>query len=235
VMTPGPNMGRAIAINGVQFLIGRDQECNLRPASPAISKQHCGLYIRDGQVYIRDLGSTNGTQLNGKNVEGEVLVPTGAILKAGPLEFRVEIAGKRLSDGTPLPQQLRDQDKTVTKSDPTKVAVKPASVKPSPAVGQPPAERPSKSVAPAPKPAPVHAESDGDAAAALLLGLDDPLPGESSTPQIPEGSTIMDLPLVTEEQIREAEEKKKKKSISGAEMSAAANDILRKYIRRTGN
>ena len=33
-------------------------------ASQAISKKHCGILVRDGKVYVRDFGSTNGTQVN---------------------------------------------------------------------------------------------------------------------------------------------------------------------------
>jgi hypothetical protein len=76
-------------------------------------------------------------------------------------------------------------------------------------------------------------DHEAAAAAAMLLGLDDDEPGTGENPSIPDGSTVMEMPAVNAEDSKEAE--KKKKSISGAEMSAAANDILRKYIRRTGN
>jgi hypothetical protein len=67
----------------------------------------------------------------------------------------------------------------------------------------------------------------------MLLGLGDD-PSESDPPSIPDGSTVMDLPAVGSPAAAQGtDDKKKKKSPTGAEMSAAANDILRKYIRRT--
>ena len=54
VTAAGPNQGRAIPIAGEKFIIGRDPECNLRPASQAISKQHCALLVRGGKVFVLD-------------------------------------------------------------------------------------------------------------------------------------------------------------------------------------
>jgi pSer/pThr/pTyr-binding forkhead associated (FHA) protein len=220
VTSPGANQGRAIPIIGTQFLIGRDQDCQLRPASPAISKKHCGIFIKDGQVTIKDLGSTNGTQVNGVTIESEVVVENGAALKAGPLEFKVEITEvKRKTDSTPLPEQLKPLSDAEAK---LRAAAGTAAQK----------SKSSTTVKPAAKtPA---ADPDQDAAAALLMGLDDDDSSSGSPPSIPEGSTVMELPAVDAAAVKEAEDKKKKKSVSGAEMSATANDILRRYIRRTG-
>jgi pSer/pThr/pTyr-binding forkhead associated (FHA) protein len=228
VTTAGPNNGRTIPITAAEFLIGRDPDCQLRPASPAISKHHCKIAIRDGQVYVSDMGSTNGTEVNGAIITDEVVVVHGTKLKVGPLEFNFDIRlPQRKSDSTPLPEQL----KVLTPSlEAFAAAVGPAA---NPAA----AKAPAASAAPAPKPAPAAAKpksahEDADDAAALLLGMDDD--NSSSDPSIPEGSTIMEIPAIDPAKIKEAEDKKKK-TITGAQMSAAANDILRKYIRRTGN
>ena len=55
---------QALGITGPQFLIGRDEQCQLRPASQAISKLHCGVLVRDGKIYVKDFGSTNGTTVD---------------------------------------------------------------------------------------------------------------------------------------------------------------------------
>src|SRR5437660_1082382 len=57
VVASGAHQGKVIPITGLQFLIGRDAGCQLRPASQAISKKHCGVLIRDGKVYIKDFNS----------------------------------------------------------------------------------------------------------------------------------------------------------------------------------
>jgi pSer/pThr/pTyr-binding forkhead associated (FHA) protein len=105
VVASGAHQGKVVPITGPQFLIGRDAQCHLRPASQAISKHHCGVLVRDGQVYVKDFGSTNGTLVNDVLIRAtEVGVVDGATLKLGPLDFivRIELAAPQ-PDGTPLP------------------------------------------------------------------------------------------------------------------------------------
>ena len=59
VLTSGKSEGQEIPVPQAQFVIGRDPKCNLRPASPIISKRHCALLIRNGKVFVRDFDSTN--------------------------------------------------------------------------------------------------------------------------------------------------------------------------------
>src|SRR5262245_22398101 len=105
VVSSGAHMGKVIPITGSQFLIGRDTQCHLRPASQAISKKHCGILVRDGKVYVKDFGSTNGTTVNDVLVkDAEVGVADGATLKLGPLDFVVKVELPVPNpDGTPLP------------------------------------------------------------------------------------------------------------------------------------
>jgi predicted component of type VI protein secretion system len=105
VVASGAHQGKVIPITGPQFLIGREAQCHLRPASQAISKHHCGVLVRDGQVFVKDFGSTNGTMINDVLVRGaEVQVVDGASVKLGPLDFILRIeASVPQPDGTPLP------------------------------------------------------------------------------------------------------------------------------------
>lgn len=91
VVTAGKAAGQMIPITLAQFIIGRDPECNLRPSSAMISKKHCAILVRQGQVFLRDFGSTNGTFLNDQPVKGEVGIKNDDVLKVGPLEFKVKI------------------------------------------------------------------------------------------------------------------------------------------------
>src|SRR5438132_14151984 len=88
VLTPGKMEGKSIAITLSQFLIGRDPQCHLRPASALISKRHCALLVKGDQAFVRDFESTNGTSINGQPVKGEVELKNGDRLMVGPLEFR---------------------------------------------------------------------------------------------------------------------------------------------------
>jgi pSer/pThr/pTyr-binding forkhead associated (FHA) protein len=94
VKTPGKSEGQSIPINLAQFVIGRDPQCNLRPASALISKRHCALIIRGEKAFIRDFDSTNGTFLNDQPVKDEMELQNKDRLKVGPLLFEVALETK---------------------------------------------------------------------------------------------------------------------------------------------
>jgi pSer/pThr/pTyr-binding forkhead associated (FHA) protein len=93
-----------IAITVPQFAIGRDPECNLRPASPIISKRHCALMIRGGEVVVHDFDSTNGTFVNSEQVKGDRMLQNEDRLTVGPLIFKVQLeASTAVDKPTPVP------------------------------------------------------------------------------------------------------------------------------------
>ena len=105
VMTAGKAQGQVIPVNLAQFVIGRDPQCNLRPASALISKRHCAVLLKDGEVYVRDFDSTNGTFVNEEAVKGEMPLKNDDVLKVGPLAFKVQVAGgPSISKPTPPPK-----------------------------------------------------------------------------------------------------------------------------------
>jgi pSer/pThr/pTyr-binding forkhead associated (FHA) protein len=91
VVSQGPHEGKEIPIKVPEFVIGRDPQCQLRPASPMISRRHCALFMRDGKVFLRDFGSTNGTHVNEKRVEGELELHHQDHIKIDPLFFQIRI------------------------------------------------------------------------------------------------------------------------------------------------
>lgn len=232
VTASGPNSGRAIPIGGAKFVIGRDPGCHLRPASQAISKQHCAIHLRNGQVWVEDFGSTNGTLLNDEPVKGEAQAKDGDSLKLGPLEFRLQIVPTPTpADGTPLPEKLKPLSATTSK--PT-AATKPSAANPKPAAAAP---VPIKSAKTADgdtddgMPSLTKTVGEDEDAAAMLLGMDDTPSGEA--PSVPEGSTVMELPAV-DAAGRPIPPKQDKKSTT-AESANAAGDLLKKYFRRTSS
>ncbi len=79
-----------------RFYIGRVayQEMNVPQLvlamDPRVSKQHCMIFERDGNLCIQDLGSKNHTYVNGKIIQTARYLYTGDILKVGSSSFRVE-------------------------------------------------------------------------------------------------------------------------------------------------
>ena len=105
IVTPGKMEGKSIPITLSQFLIGRDPQCHLRPASALISKRHCAVLVRGEQAFVRDFDSTNGTSVNNEPVIGEKELMPDDRLKIGPLAFRVVLEKSMpLSKLTPVPQ-----------------------------------------------------------------------------------------------------------------------------------
>ncbi len=90
-VTQGAQAGRDVVISVAEFLIGRGEECHLRPRSDAISRRHCVIAVGEKQVVVRDLGSKNGSYVNGERVEGERVVESGDQFQVGPLMFEVVI------------------------------------------------------------------------------------------------------------------------------------------------
>src|SRR5437763_870996 len=104
VMTAGKSKGHAVPVNLPQFLIGRDPQCNLRPASALISKRHCALLVKGDKVFLRDFGSTNGTFINENPVKDEVELKNDDVLKVGPLSFSVRMeSSPAINRPTPAP------------------------------------------------------------------------------------------------------------------------------------
>jgi len=87
----GSNSGKEVKVPVPKCLIGRGDECHLRPQSEAISRRHCVIITSDTEVAVRDLNSRNGTYVNGERVAEETLLLTGDVLKVGPLEFELLI------------------------------------------------------------------------------------------------------------------------------------------------
>jgi predicted component of type VI protein secretion system len=89
----GKPLGKVITVTGPSFTIGRDESCQLRPHVELVSRRHAELTITPGAVRIRDLGSRNGTLVNGRAVTAPTRLRDGDQLQIGPLTFAVSIQG----------------------------------------------------------------------------------------------------------------------------------------------
>jgi predicted component of type VI protein secretion system len=92
IVVGGKQAGKEIPVPGPKFLIGRADDCQLRPQSDLVSRHHCAIVLAEGEVSIKDLGSRNGTLVNDERVEAERVLKTGDKLKIGPLEFEVQLS-----------------------------------------------------------------------------------------------------------------------------------------------
>jgi predicted component of type VI protein secretion system len=81
-----------IVLAGLLTVVGRHQDCDVRVDSSRVSRRHCCLAICGDGVLVRDLGSTNGTRINGRRVP-EGLLRAGDELAIAHLRFRLAWPG----------------------------------------------------------------------------------------------------------------------------------------------
>ncbi len=85
----GSLAGQTIEITQDEVSIGRSTENTVMLDDPSVSGYHCTI-LRDGQRYsLRDLGSTNGTSVNGVSVRNAHLKP-GAVISVGTVEMTID-------------------------------------------------------------------------------------------------------------------------------------------------
>jgi pSer/pThr/pTyr-binding forkhead associated (FHA) protein len=100
----GSSEGKLVPVTQDKFLIGRADECQLRPKSDSISRRHCAIVQKDDRLLLIDLKSRNGTSVNGKKLDPSKakVLKHGDHIQVGKLEFevviQVGIASKKKSE-----------------------------------------------------------------------------------------------------------------------------------------
>jgi predicted component of type VI protein secretion system len=89
VVASGKSAGRSIALKHGKLLIGRAEECDVRPLGEEVSRRHCALVEEAAGLTVEDLKSRNGTYVNGVRIAAKVTVADGDIVRVGPLELKV--------------------------------------------------------------------------------------------------------------------------------------------------
>jgi hypothetical protein len=102
-VTITPRDGAAYVATGRSTcLIGRGSACDIRPAGPQVSRHHCLLDVNPPRVRIRDLGSRNGTYVNGERLQdsSERDLVDGDEIWCGGAVLHVSIAGTAADEAT---------------------------------------------------------------------------------------------------------------------------------------
>ena len=98
----GKHRGKRLKLTEAPIVIGRHESANLRIASSEISREHCRIHVAGGEVFVEDLGSANGTFVNGTPTVGATLLPPGGSLHVGPMAFQlVDPSASLESDSRP--------------------------------------------------------------------------------------------------------------------------------------
>lgn len=102
VVASGKSAGRAIAIKRSPLLIGRSEDCDIRPLSEDVSRRHCAIHIGPTEAWAEDLSSRNGTFVNGVRIKEKVRLADGDLIRVGSLELKVSCAA-------PVPAGTEDE------------------------------------------------------------------------------------------------------------------------------
>jgi len=70
LMVDGPSSGTRFFIEKAELVIGRDDRCDVVIPDRQVSRQHASITLRDDGYILKDLGSKNGTFVNGREVDG---------------------------------------------------------------------------------------------------------------------------------------------------------------------
>jgi two-component system response regulator AtoC len=92
-----------------ELTVGRADDATLSIDDERVSRRHFSIAWRDGALSVRDLGSRNGTFVNGRRVDAERRLRAGDIVTAGPVRVLV--------GGTPPPEHLLDEGALVDRLD----------------------------------------------------------------------------------------------------------------------
>src|ERR1700733_2820615 len=90
-------------------LVGRKEDSDIRLDHKSISKLHCVIVKTDGLLLIRDLGSTNGTRVNGQRVRRAALLPNDT-LSVATLRFQVKFGIELEKESAPEALKAKKDD-----------------------------------------------------------------------------------------------------------------------------
>lgn len=101
VVLSGTHAGKVLPLTGGRLLVGRGAECGARIPSPEVSRKHCIFAEENGKLVVEDLGSRNGTLVNGEMISLRTTLEEGDRINICSLEILV--AGEQ-----PPPKELSE-------------------------------------------------------------------------------------------------------------------------------
>ncbi len=109
VILEGREVGRRIKVTEQPLTAGRDPQAGIVLVDSGVSRLHCLVTLVEGTVVVEDLGSTNGTYVDGRPITGRITLSQGSILRIGQHIFRCERCSSRDLDRSH--EQQRDLDR----------------------------------------------------------------------------------------------------------------------------
>jgi FHA domain len=140
IFTTGPLAGRRLEL-AAQLVLGRDEAADVVVDDPEISRRHAAMRPAGDTVEVEDLGSLNGTWVNGARIETRVLLTPGDVVQLGtsqlelapvPASATETVAARGPAPGSPAPAPAPAPSAAAAPAGPAMPAFTPH---PSPAAG----------------------------------------------------------------------------------------------------
>lgn len=163
VMHSGPTPGKTFPLDGDVLTIGREAGNNIVINDAEVSRKHCQFVFQGGKYILTDLGSTNGTFINGQRLTGQHILQSGEVISLGE---QINLLFEALV--------VVDPNATMLSSRPIEAAPRPAVA---PVSAPPPAPKPISSgyagqVPAGPEPmAPAPVKSGGSRVPLIVAGV----------------------------------------------------------------
>ena len=110
ITKPAALRGTAFSLTVARMVIGRSANSDVQVQDSLVSQCHAVVLHRDGRTVLEDLGSKNGTTINGRTVSSSTLLRHGDVIRLGRAEMRFEeTAGNEQWDSTGLHDAVRDR------------------------------------------------------------------------------------------------------------------------------
>ena len=135
--------------------VGRSRTCDISVGHPSISRRHVLLAAGGGKILLRDLGSSNGTFINGERVQGTGELRQGDALGLGDADLKVRVVNRSAFETVRMAAQpIEEHGEATLFLQKASENLAQEAMDLDPAVPEAPQERTSPWAAPAPAPAP---------------------------------------------------------------------------------
>jgi predicted component of type VI protein secretion system len=94
VIVKGRSASQSVKLGEGVTTVGRHDDCQLRIKSSQVSRRHCQLFEKKGLLLVKDLGSSNGTYVNGKRIQEQRVLEPGDEIMIGQVTLRVAKVGQ---------------------------------------------------------------------------------------------------------------------------------------------
>jgi pSer/pThr/pTyr-binding forkhead associated (FHA) protein len=150
-----PGGRRTLRIDKTAIVVGRSAKCDVIVRDPDVSRRHLRVELIEGELWAEDMGSSNGSLVNGEQLARRSRIPEGALLRVCDHEIRVRIVRSEPVETTPVHQPPPEARPPAASVAEPVTQLPPAPLPPPPRQASPViAQRPQPAAAP-PAPAPL--------------------------------------------------------------------------------